>query len=381
MLKDILFPGLLILIGGLVCCSTKNSSENIAQNLSVQDVEIRSVKTTNADIAIANLNSQIVSLEKLVSPMDPTSQNKNNSAFKSQLLDLIQTQIIYIGSFDNFYKARKLTLETDNDVSQILINITYHMMVHEYDEANQLIDELKLMAGTEDTVADLKASLYLARGENLDQAEQIMQNLINIEPNYGNHLRLAGIQRELGLYNESLKSFSKSIQVYNNTSPFPPAYTHFQVGLIYGEYLDAPELAKKHYQLALKYVPYYAKARVHLAEIFMSQNNYRGALNLIDPIKDSQDPEVPAILAKIHSLLNNEIEAQSFKDLAALRYQTLLQDFELAFADHGAEFFMGIGDNPVYALELAQKNLANRKSDRAYDLVDRAQIAVQNLEQ
>jgi hypothetical protein len=39
----------------------------------------------------------------------------------------------------------------------------------------------------------------------------------------------------------------------------------------------------------------------------------------------------------------------------------------LAFADHGAEFYIGSGGDPLRALELAQINLGNRPTLRAFE--------------
>ena len=39
----------------------------------------------------------------------------------------------------------------------------------------------------------------------------------------------------------------------------------------------------------------------------------------------------------------------------------------LAFADHGAEFYSGSGDDPARAFELAKLNLANRPTLRAFE--------------
>src|SRR5258705_255560 len=48
-------------------------------------------------------------------------------------------------------------------------------------------------------------------------------------------------------------------------------------------------------------------------------------------------------------------------------FEELLAKHPLAFADHGAEFYAGSGADPVRAFELAQKNLANRPTLRAFE--------------
>ena len=55
--------------------------------------------------------------------------------------------------------------------------------------------------------------------------------------------------------------------------------------------------------------------------------------------------------------------------LAAARsgFESLLTKHPLAFADHGAEFYLGSGADPVRAFKLAKLNLANRPTKRAFE--------------
>ena len=48
-------------------------------------------------------------------------------------------------------------------------------------------------------------------------------------------------------------------------------------------------------------------------------------------------------------------------------FETLLEKYLLAFADHGAEFYSGSGNDSRRAFELANVNLANRPTLRAFE--------------
>jgi hypothetical protein len=48
-------------------------------------------------------------------------------------------------------------------------------------------------------------------------------------------------------------------------------------------------------------------------------------------------------------------------------FEALLEKHLLAFADHGAEFYAGSGNDPRRAFELASINLANRPTLRAFE--------------
>ncbi len=56
-------------------------------------------------------------------------------------------------------------------------------------------------------------------------------------------------------------------------------------------------------------------------------------------------------------------------------FEALLAKHPLAFADHGAEFYLGSGGDPARAFELAQLNLANRPTLRAFEQTHSAALA------
>ena len=56
-------------------------------------------------------------------------------------------------------------------------------------------------------------------------------------------------------------------------------------------------------------------------------------------------------------------------------FDGLLESHLLAFADHGAQFYGGSGDNPARAFELARANLANRPTLRAFELAHSTAVA------
>jgi hypothetical protein len=54
-------------------------------------------------------------------------------------------------------------------------------------------------------------------------------------------------------------------------------------------------------------------------------------------------------------------------DKAHALYAALLEKHPLAYADHGAEFYLAGGNDPRRALDLARLNLANRPTLRAFE--------------
>ena len=60
-------------------------------------------------------------------------------------------------------------------------------------------------------------------------------------------------------------------------------------------------------------------------------------------------------------------EAEAQLEAARSGFERLLEKHLLAFADHGAEFYAGSGNDALRALELARINVANRPTLRAFE--------------
>ena len=86
----------------------------------------------------------------------------------------------------------------------------------------------------------------------------------------------------------------------------------------------------------------------------------------------SNDPEALALLGGLHVKGGDTVHGQEETSLAQQRYESLLARYPLGFADHGADFYLGPGADPERAWILAQQNLANRETDRAYALAIKA---------
>jgi hypothetical protein len=72
-------------------------------------------------------------------------------------------------------------------------------------------------------------------------------------------------------------------------------------------------------------------------------------------------------LSELFSARGEEPEAERHMDQAHALYAALLEKHALAYADHGAEFYLAGGDDPARALDLARLNLANRPTLRAFE--------------
>jgi len=161
--------------------------------------------------------------------------------------------------------------------------------------------------------------------------------------------------------------YQQAFYAYDGTSPFPLAWVCFQLGMLWGELVPVPEpnRAALWYRRAIAYLPGYVKARVHLAEIYTYQDRTAEAETLLLPALSSRDPEVWWRLADVLTAQGRFEEAETQLEAARCGFEELLDKHLLAFADHGAEFYAGSGNDRRRALELAQVNVANRTTRRA----------------
>ena len=116
---------------------------------------------------------------------------------------------------------------------------------------------------------------------------------------------------------------------------------------------------------AIAYLPGYVTARVHLAEILVSQDQPGDAEALLRPVLSGGDPEVRWRLADVLIAQQRYTEGETELGAARVGFDRLLARHRLAFADHAAEFYSGGGDDCRRALELARVNVANRPTSRA----------------
>lgn len=142
------------------------------------------------------------------------------------------------------------------------------------------------------------------------------------------------------------------------------AWICFQQGMIYA--LAADDMsAESWFGSAVKTVPQYAHAAVHLAP---SQAPQVALTALTELAKTSDDPEVPAARAGVLEKLNRKDDAKAAIAEATKGYEAILHKLPETYSDHAARFFLGAGNNPKRALELARINAKARPTEDAMDL-------------
>jgi hypothetical protein len=100
-----------------------------------------------------------------------------------------------------------------------------------------------------------------------------------------------------------------------------------------------------------------------------------GQIPACGPIASVGDPEVNWRLADVLFAQGKLDDAEIQMEVARTGFEFLLGRHLLAFADHGAEFYAGSGNDCHRALELARVNAANRPTARALEQAHEIAIA------
>ena len=262
-----------------------------------------------------------------------------------------------------------------------LVSAQVASMAHRFSEARSYLSRINISGPLSEEVGRLSLSINQACGIRLDEVLDARQKIAAENPRLEHLVPLGALLADLREFEEADRVYVRALSEYQDVSPFALAWVCFQLGSLWGELVPEPNgsLAAHWYQKAIEYLPCYVKARVHLSEIYMKDGHASGAEELLLPILSTTDPEVPWRLADVMVALGRYSDAEAYMQIARSGYDALLAKYELAFADHGAEFYAGSGDDAARALELARLNVANRPTLRAFEQAYEIAVAAGEL--
>lgn len=304
--------------------------------------------TTQGAIALANL-------EQLIQQQadDPAA------------LDLWLLRLQFLADYHVLDQAAALTETRADTASEQLRRGRARMAAHRFGEA---LADLEAAGAT----PAQRAALLVATGRAAE-ALPALQAEAERRPGFASHCALARGLAAVGRLDEADRSYAQALNELDTTSPFPAAAIAFARGLMWNEQGgDAPRGAA-FYAEALRRVPDYAAAGIHLAEIELARGDEAAAeARLVRVVIHTDEPEALALLGELHRRQGLAERGQDEINGARRRYEALLARHPQAFADHAAEFYLGAGRDPQRAWAWAQANLRERPTRRAYQLAIRA---------
>jgi len=242
-------------------------------------------------------------------------------------------------------------------------------MAHRFAEARGYLAQAEDRGLLSSSANRLSLSIDQACGIELDEVLETRRQIVAEHSSLEDLVPLGALLADLREFDEADRVYHRALKEYQDVSPFALAWVCFQLGVLWGELVPETQRSRSAlwYRKAIEYLPRYVKARVHLAEIYLSYGRTGDAEALLMPAVSSGDPEVCWRLADVMVAMGKFPDAKEQMQAARSGFELLLGKYLLAFADHGAEFYSGSGNDVARAFELASVNLANRPTLRAFE--------------
>jgi tetratricopeptide (TPR) repeat protein len=320
--------------------------------------------STNGDIALANLDGLI----------EQTSGEPGS-------IDLLLLRGQFLADHEVLDRVAVLTEPQDQGAAQLLRRAHARAAAHRFYEAGLDLDAAQRAGASPDALRGPRASLQVALGHAQDTLPALRAQAAR-RPGFASHCALALAQAGVGHVEEADALYATALRELDTTSPFPAAAVWFARGLMWSEQAGDPRRGAAMYGQALRLLPTYVPANVHLAELEIARgDDGQAAARLAQVVAVSRDPEALALLGTLHRRLGDDARGRDEIEQARRRYEELLQRHPLAFADHAAEFYLDAGSDAERALHWARINLLARETRRAYTLAIRAARAAQRLDE
>jgi Tfp pilus assembly protein PilF len=330
--------------------------------------------TTDGKTAKRNLDAQIEGVESSIDDESPELGRAE------RLHALLGTRVQFFATYDDFDRMFAIidALEsTDASADKVaMLRAKAEAKTHQFSQARERIKELD----SAEAKSQLR-TIALAMGESLDDEIEEARARASEQQTFDAYVSLASLLGAAGEFDAADQAWRDAMRVYDNISPFPIAWAQFQRGVMWAERAGKAAKALPLYEDAVRLVPDYVVANVHLAELEAEEGRLRDAIARLDLIhEDTQDPEPSALLSELLVEDGDEQQAQRLAERADRMYSDLLEKYPAAFADHATEFYLGPGDDKEKAWSLASGNLENRQNARAYLLAAEAALASDRAE-
>lgn len=336
-----------------------------ARPIAAPDYDGERLLTTDGEIAVGNLDSaRRRSWSRFF--QDPLRQGVAETVIEHEQLTLQFVGDLF--ALDRLECLVKELVRVDAASARTaLIEAQVASMAHRFADAKRHLAEAERRAAPPEGVVRLRLSVDQACGANLSKVLDQRSEVARRSGRSEDLVALGALLADLGEFADSERIYQQALRAFRDVSPFPVAWIWFQSGVLWGERVPRPDKdrAAGCYRRAIEYLPAYTRARVHLAEIHLSCGRAVEAEALLVPVVSRGDPEVAWRLAD--AMVTQGRVADVHMTAAHSGFQSLLERQLLAFADHGAEFYAGSGNDILRALDLARVNVANRPTLRAFE--------------
>ncbi|MBK7778629.1 MAG: hypothetical protein IPI43_31700 [Sandaracinaceae bacterium] len=254
-------------------------------------------------------------------------------------------------------------------VDELLLEASTLAALHRFPEALARLDQALAQGAPLDVVQRERDTITLALGAEPSVLRAIADRRAasaRQRPNMRQLVDHAAALAALGQLAEADRLLGRAMESTPDVSPLPIAQIAFQRGVLAAEHAGDLDAGERHYREALRLVPGFVRAAVHLAELEAERGDVASARARLTKALASEDPEPASRLASLtpEAPLRAELVA-----LAGEHYRALLARHRAAFLDHALEFALAHG--PMHGEEassLADELLTARPNPRSYRL-------------
>jgi tetratricopeptide (TPR) repeat protein len=335
-----------------------------------------SPRTTDGTIALSNLEAHIDGLER------SAGRGELASPAWSELIDLIALRAQILGRIADYERASDLAeqraLEAPADGLVFLARVRTRAALHRFDEALVDLDTAERLRAPHANLQAERAAILQAVGR-YDEALTLRRTAAECRADFESLAGLACLHADLGEIAAAETWFDRSYRCFRSVSPFPIAQLEFQRGHMWLRQGDL-KYARYWFEAAWRRLPAYAQAEGHLAEVEYELGDRNGAIARLRRLASvADDPDYAVQLARMLAETDHVDEAGIWRRRAEERYEQIVERHPAAFADHAADFWLSVGNEPQRALSLAKLNLKVRNTPGACALVARAITACQEM--
>jgi tetratricopeptide (TPR) repeat protein len=346
-----------LVLTGAVSCSRSHAAGDGGTD-GAPALVLRTPPTTAPSIAIGNLDAEIADKEKRMARGEPdagfdlVARYLARAQFEGRVADLVRAD----------ETSASLVATRGGELRAHLTRASALSSIHDFAAALGELDAVAPHNPAEVwTVSQQRGSLLLATGRE-EEAAKLLRLREGAPPD--EFVMRAGVEARLGNAGEAERLFDLARTHYHDVSPIMWTWMDFERARAL-ELAGNRRDAKVYLEEAVKILPTYAHAVVHLAALQPPDV----ALKQLEALaKTSDDPDVLAGQADALRRAGRADEGKAVAARAAARYAEVLARLPLAYADHAASFYLGMGGDPARALDLAKHNADNRPTDEAIEL-------------
>jgi tetratricopeptide (TPR) repeat protein len=267
--------------------------------------------------------------------------------------------------------ARAAMAGSPDTATALCIRAQLARRFHRFQEARALLDDA-IAAGYPSEKADVERAALLQATGRYREALDVRERLAKDDPGIHTRGALATLLAEMNKWTAAESCYAAALAADRGVSPLPCGQLLFEWGvnaMRRGD-LDRAEAILAELDAIL---PAHVPGLGRRAELALARGELERAVALIRPaLETADDPEYGAIYAEILAARGEHEAAVREADKAAATYEQLLARRPEAYAERAAAFFMGVGNRPQRAIDLASANWKLRDTPRSRTLLARA---------